>query len=181
MTTDIDHIHIPASDFPFADGAWRVDPQRSEIGFAVKAMWGLQTVGGVFGAYDGSLNVRAGGAAGELTIQAGSLDTGNNRRDQHLRSADFFNVERHPRIVCTATDITARDGGLTGTVELAIGSSHVGLEIPMNVEQLPDGTLRVKGKTTVSREAMGLTWNILGMIGDDALLHAQLTLTRATS
>ena len=107
MTTGIDHSGADATlDLP--DGVWTVDPQRSEIGFAVKDMWGLRIVRGAFGAYDGSLTVRGGGATGELTIEAGSLDTGQSRRDRHLRSPAFFDVERHPRIVFTATAVTPR-------------------------------------------------------------------------
>jgi polyisoprenoid-binding protein YceI len=141
----------------------------------VKAWWVLQTVRGVFGACDGRLKVRAGDAAGELTIDASRLDTGHNRRDRRLRSPDFFDVEPHPQIVFSATAVTARDGGLAVTGELTIGSSRVRLEIPVNVEHMADGLLRLKGKRTVSRQAAGVTWNKLGMIGDDAMLHAQLT------
>jgi polyisoprenoid-binding protein YceI len=181
MTTGIDHIAGSTTELPLPDGVWSVDARRSEIGFAVTEMWGLHTVRGVFGAYDGSLTVRAGGAAGELTIEVRSLDTGRNRRDQHLRSPAFFDAERDPRIVFTATAVTARDRGLTVTGELAIGSSRVRLEIPVKVERAADGTLLLEGKTTVSRKAAGLAWNKLGMIRDDALLHAQLTLKRANS
>src|SRR3954452_22420088 len=102
-------------------GVWRVASSRSEVGFAVKEMWGLRTVRGRFGAYDGSLQVRAGGAAGELRIEADSFDTGNRRRDRHLRSPAFFDVEHHPRIVFTTTAATVRDGGLTVRGTLAIG------------------------------------------------------------
>jgi polyisoprenoid-binding protein YceI len=82
--------------------------------------------------------------------------------------------------VFTATPVTARDGGLTVTGELAIGASSVRLEIPVNVAQIADGALRFDGKTTISRKAAGVAWNKLGMIGGDAILHAQLTLKRAT-
>jgi AhpD family alkylhydroperoxidase len=102
-------------------------------------------------------------------------------KDKHLRSPDFFDVARHPRIVFTATAVTARDGGLTCTGELAVGSSRLRPEIPLNVEQTADGALRLEGKTTVSREAAGVDWNILGMIRRDAMLYAKLTLKRATS
>ena len=180
MTTDTDHFRDGTAELPLRDGVWNVDPQRSEIGFAVTEMWGLRTVRGVFNAFDGSLKVRAGGATGELTIEAGSLDTGHDKRDRHLRSRVFFDVERHPRIVFTATEITARDGGLSVTGELAIGSSRVRLEFPVNVECMADGALRLDGKTTVSREAAGLAWNKLGMIRGDAMLRAQLTLEPAT-
>ena len=181
MTTTIDEIPAGTTELPVPDGDWSVDPQRSEIGFAVKEMWGLRTVRGVFGAYDGSLKIRGGGAAGDLTIEAGSLDTGHNRRDQHLRSPAFFDVERHPRIVFDATAITAREGGLTVKGELAIGSSRVRLEIPVHVEQMADGALRLEGKTTVSRKAAGMAWNKLGMIRGDAMLHTEVTLKRAGS
>jgi polyisoprenoid-binding protein YceI len=80
------------------------------------------------------------------------------RTPANLRSPDFFDVERQPRIVFAATAVTARDGGVTLTGELAVGSSRVRLEIPVNVEQLADGALR-----------------------GDAMLHAQLTLKRPTS
>jgi len=182
VTTDLSAAAIDTSpdestELPLPDGVWSVDPQRSEIGFAVKAMWGLQTVRGLFGAYDGSLKVRAGSAAGELTINAASLDTGNNKRDQHLRSPDFFDVERHPRIVFTATTVTVRESALTVTGELAIGSSHTRLEIPVSVAPMADGALRLNGETTIPRDALGVAWNKLGMIRGEAMLHAQLTLT----
>jgi polyisoprenoid-binding protein YceI len=156
-----------------AEGTWTAEPGRGEVGFAVKDLWGLRTVRGRFGAYDARLEVRAGGAAGELTIEAGTLDTGDRRRDRHLRSPAFFDVERHPRIVFTTTAVT--NHMVTG--ELAIGSARVRLEIPVRVEHR-DGALRLEGTTTVPRAAAGLDWNRLGMIRGDAVLHARLTLRR---
>jgi polyisoprenoid-binding protein YceI len=157
------------------DGAWKIDPARSEIGFAVKSM-GLITVRGVFREYGGSLTVRGGGAAGELTIEAASLDTRNKRRDKHLRSPDFFDVERHPRIVFTATAVTARNGGVTVTGDLGIGGARLPLELPVNVESAGSGAIRLEGMTTIPRAAAGLDWNLLGMVARDAMLHADLTL-----
>jgi len=162
---------------PLPDGTWRVDPECSEIGFAVKSM-GLITVRGVFHEYAGSLAVHGDGADGELTIGAASLDTRNKRRDKHLRSSDFFDVERHPCVVFTATAVSARDGGVTVTGDLRIGSTRLPLEIPVNVEPAAGGAVRLDGKTTVPRAAAGLDWNWLGMVGRDAVLHARLTLTR---
>jgi polyisoprenoid-binding protein YceI len=164
------------SGLSIPEGVWNIDPVRSEIGFTVKAMWGLQTVRGVFGAYDGALTVKADGAGGALEINAGSLDTGHDKRDRHLRSPDFFDVERHPRIVFTATDVTAREGLLTVTGVLAIGAARLPLELPVNVERTPERALRLQAETTVSRQSAGLTWNKLGSIGRDAKLHARLTL-----
>jgi polyisoprenoid-binding protein YceI len=181
MTAPVDHVLADTSEPALPNGVWSVAPSRSEIGFAVKDMWGLRTVRGAFGAYDGCLEIRAGGVAGELTIEADSLDTGNARRDRHLRSPAFFDVEQHPRIVFTATAVTPGDVGLTVSGELAIASSRVRLEIPVEAEQIGAGALRLEGTTTVSREAAGVAWNKLGMIRGDAMLHARLTLERATS
>jgi polyisoprenoid-binding protein YceI len=173
-TADVTNRTLPA----LREGTWSVDPERSEIGFAVKAMWGLVTVRGVFREFGGRLDVRASAAAGELTIEAASLDTRNNRRDKHLRSADFFDVERHPQIVFTARSVTAGSAGVTVTGELAIGPARVPLEVPVTVERPADDVARLAGSTSIPREAAGLTWNWLGTIGRDATLHARLTLKR---
>src|SRR4051812_24117775 len=61
-----DHILAGATGSPLPQGVWSVDSRRSEIGFAVKEMWGLRTVRGVFGRCKGGLVVRPKGAMGEL-------------------------------------------------------------------------------------------------------------------
>jgi polyisoprenoid-binding protein YceI len=176
MTTAIDDIAAGAAELPLPDGVWRVDPQHSEIGFAVKDMWGLRTVHGVFGAYGGVLTRGPNGAAGELAIEAASLDTGNSRRDRHLRSAAFFDVERHPRIAFVATAVAEREGCLTVAGDLTIGSSSLRLEIPATLARMRVGALRLEGKANVSRAEAGLAWNVLGMIRGDATVHVHLTL-----
>jgi polyisoprenoid-binding protein YceI len=168
MSTATDHL----AKLPVSEGVWNIDPARSEVGFAVKAMYGLQTVRGVFAAYDGRLTVTAGGASGELTIDAASLDTGNQKRDRHLRSADFFDAERHPQIVFTTTAVGGRDRGLTLSGALRIGSACLRVEIPVDVERTADGAIRLRGGTTISRAAVGIDWNWLGTIHDATQLHA---------
>ncbi|MFZ0387423.1 MAG: YceI family protein [Solirubrobacteraceae bacterium] len=175
MSTSID----PVAELPVSDGVWSIEPHRSEIGFAVKAMYGLMTVRGVFGACDGTLTVGTDSVAGQLAIRTDSLDTGNRKRDRHLRSSDFFDAERNPQIMFTTTAVIARDRGLTLTGELTIGSECQPLEIPVDVVPTADGAVQLDGRTTISRAAIGIAWNRLGMIGDDAQVSAQLTLTRA--
>jgi polyisoprenoid-binding protein YceI len=166
------------AETPVPVGTWSVDPQRSEIGFAAKDMWGLRTVRGAFGDYEGRLTVSDRAIGGELTIDAASLETGNKRRDRHLRSPAFFDVERSPRVRFIATALAAREGALALTGELVIGRSRARLEIPVNLEHRTDGALRVEGRTNVSRQSAGLGWNMLGMIRGEAMLHARLTLER---
>jgi polyisoprenoid-binding protein YceI len=179
MTTATDTMPAGTIGLPLDDGIYQVDSERSAIEFAVKQMWGLATVRGRFRSYAGTLLVRAGDAAGDLRIEAGSLHTGNDRRDQHLRSPDFFDAERHPRIVFATTGVIARDGGLAIAGELAIGAARAPIDIPMTLERVTDGAVRLQGTAAVSREATGLAWNKLGVIRGDAMLHVRLTLERA--
>jgi polyisoprenoid-binding protein YceI len=82
---------------PAVAGSWRLDPARSSVAFHVRHFYGLMTVKGEFADYDGTLDLGATPAV-ELTIQATSLDTKLAKRDEHLRSEDFFDVERHPQV-----------------------------------------------------------------------------------
>src|SRR5262249_10946530 len=76
---------------------WRIDPARSSLAFQVPHFWGLTTVEGRFERYDGTLEISAQPAV-ELRIDAASLDTKRTARDKHLRSADFFDVEKYPQV-----------------------------------------------------------------------------------
>ena len=121
------------------DGLWTVDPSESEIGFAVKGAWGLQTVRGVFRSYLGDLSVLNGDVDGHLSIEAASLDTGNVQRDRHLRSTDFFDVERYPRVVFSTAAVIAREGRLTVGGLLTVARSQVELQVPVEVRHHPRG------------------------------------------
>src|SRR5271170_3419766 len=80
-----------------APGTWSLDPAGSTVDFHVKHFWGVITVHGHFDQIDGQGTVdEAGGISGELRIGAVSLSTKNAKRDQHLRSAEFFDAEHHP-------------------------------------------------------------------------------------
>ncbi|HUE96524.1 MAG TPA: YceI family protein [Longimicrobiaceae bacterium] len=81
-------------------GTWTIDPSHSSVEFSVKHMM-ITTVKGRFGSVEGT--VTADGESGdgwlaEVNIDAASIDTGASDRDDHLRSADFLNVESHPRL-----------------------------------------------------------------------------------
>src|SRR5260370_36289004 len=90
-----------------AVGEWTLEPAASSVEFAVEHFWGLVTVRGGFAHLDGSAHVAADGkVTAELSIEAGSVGTRQKRRDKHLRSADFFDAEHHPRVEAWLTDIT---------------------------------------------------------------------------
>ena len=159
-------------------GTWHVDPAAGKVSFTVRTTWGLSKVRGSFSRYRGTLTTRPHGTAGELVIEAASLDTGNSKRDAHLRSDDFFDVERHPQIVFTSSSVRPAPDGVAVSGELRIGDRSIVVDVP--VEIVPNGDrMLLHGELSVPREHAGLHWNKLGMIRGDAQLDIELELFRA--
>jgi len=169
--------HTVFEGLPIAAGVWLVDPGAGHLRFRVKSMWGLMPVNGRLASYRGQLAIdEAGVATGELVAEAESLDTKNAKRDEHLRSADFFNVREHPTIRFSVAAVTARPDGLTIAGDLEVGAGVARLQLPVTLTRLAEDRLRVQASTSVSRETVGLTWNRAGMIRGDALLNVELDL-----
>jgi polyisoprenoid-binding protein YceI len=135
---------------------WRIDPARSSIEFHVKMLWGAMTVTGRFGQYEGTLDLSADPAI-ELTIDAASLDTGNAKRDAHLRSPDFFGVEEHPDLRYVSEAAT-----LEGDRLVARGRLHArGGTLPLSIEATPrpaGDELEIEAVTVVDYRQIGMTW-----------------------
>jgi polyisoprenoid-binding protein YceI len=87
-------------------GTWRVDPVHSSVEFQVKHL-GIATVKGQFTEFEGTLEVGPVGAEAYGTVQVASVDTREPQRDEHLRSADFFEVASYPEIAFRSTAIRA--------------------------------------------------------------------------
>ena len=85
-------------------GTWKVDPVHSSVEFQVKHL-GIATVKGLFKEFEGTLEVGPDGAVAYGTVQTASVDTREPARDEHLRSADFFEVDKYPEIDFRSTAI----------------------------------------------------------------------------
>jgi polyisoprenoid-binding protein YceI len=85
-------------------GTWKVDPVHSSVEFHVKHL-GIATVKGLFTKFEGNLEVGPEGAVAYGTVKTDSVDTREPQRDAHLRSADFFEVDRYPEIDFRSTAI----------------------------------------------------------------------------
>lgn len=97
-----------ASTAPLPTGTWKVDPVHSSVEFHVKHL-GIATVKGQFKEFEGTLEVGPDGASAIGTVEVGSVDTREPARDEHLRSADFFEAENFPQITFQSTAIRAVD------------------------------------------------------------------------
>ncbi|HEX8975445.1 MAG TPA: YceI family protein [Solirubrobacteraceae bacterium] len=91
-------------------GTWNVDPGHSTVGFAVKHM-GIATVRGEFKEFEGTLEIGEDLASAKAygTVKAQSVDTNEPQRDEHLRSADFFDAAQYPELRFESTKIEALD------------------------------------------------------------------------
>jgi polyisoprenoid-binding protein YceI len=91
-------------------GTWSVDPAHSKVAFAVKHM-GIATVRGEFTEFEGTLEVGEDPSSAKAygIVKAQSVDTNEPQRDEHLRSADFFDVAQYPEIKFESTAIEELD------------------------------------------------------------------------
>jgi polyisoprenoid-binding protein YceI len=151
---------------------WRIDPATSTAEFRVPHFWGLLTVKGRFDRFDGWLEADPGGPQHlELTIEAASVSTGNGRRDRHLRSADFFDVDRNPEVCFRSTAIKAvSNGSMQVDGELTAAGNRVRLELEPTVEQTDD-QLQISVHTTIDQRELGITWSPLGMTRAPVTVH----------
>lgn len=89
-------------------GTWKVDPVHSSVEFHVKHL-GIATVKGQFKTFEGTVEVTDGAAQAYGTVEVASVDTREPQRDEHLRSADFFEAERYPQITFQSSAIRPVD------------------------------------------------------------------------
>lgn len=140
-----------------AQGAWELDAGRSEIGFAVPYWWGFGTVRGRFTRYAGHLDLRRRPAI-ELTIDAASVDTGNERRDHRLRSEDFFAVTQQRYIRFVSRVVRLDDDRLFALGDLSARRTRIDLEVDAAVSAV-DGEYQLDAETFVMHSGLGMTWN----------------------
>ena len=165
-----------------AHGRWQLDPAESRADFFVKHFWGAITVHGWFERIEGDGTVTPeGDVTGRLTIDAASLQTKNGQRDRHLRSGDFFDVERHPQVVVEVTEARpSPDGTVAVRGALEAAGQRRPIQLPVRVDVGPDA-VTLHGEVTVDRTQFGMTWSPLGMASKQARLSATLRFVRAAA
>jgi polyisoprenoid-binding protein YceI len=161
-----------------AAGPWSLDAATSSVTFHHKSVFGLVNVRGTFPVRDGGGLVGAdGSASGTLVVDTAGLDSKHGARDKHLKSADFFDVERFPDITFTADEVRrvspdsteVRVGG-----RLTVKSVEKAVSFLAHASTGGDGSVTLTAEVTFDRHDYGLSWNRIGMIKGLATLSVRL-------
>lgn len=170
-------------------GAWAIDPSHTSIHFTVRHL--VSKVHGNFGTVTGVINAGTGheDSSVEGEIEVASISTNEPNRDNHLRSADFFEVEKHPKATFKSTKVESK-----GESEFLVHGdlTFKGVTKPVTWEaeylgQATDAYGNVKqafeARTTINREDWGLTWNAAleagGMlVGKDVKVEAEIQVVK---
>jgi polyisoprenoid-binding protein YceI len=148
---------------------WAIDPTHSNVEFAVRHLM-ITTVKGRFTAVSGTVVLDEAdptASSADITVEVASIDTREPQRDAHLRSADFFDVEKYPTLTFRSTGVTGiTDNGFKLTGDLTI---H-GVTRPVTLDVVHEGRARdpwggeragYAASTRIKRSDFGLTWNQL--------------------
>jgi polyisoprenoid-binding protein YceI len=146
---------------------YRIQPELTELRF--KATSRLMDADGTFRRFAGEVTVDpkdARTARVTLTIEAASIDTGIRLRDNHLRSAEFLDVERYPSITFESVRVDPADRRATVVGRLTIHGVTRQLTVPIEVE-LAETTLLARGELALRRSDFGITYqSVLNPVGD---------------
>jgi polyisoprenoid-binding protein YceI len=162
---------------PLAAGRWTLDPAHSAVVFSIRHL-GLSKVRGRFDTFDATLDVgpTTGDVRVEATIQMGSVNTNDPARDGHLRTTDFFDVDKHPTMHFVSTGISGGEDGVNW--ELAGDMTINGVTKPAVLEVEFHGTEKHRedlhagfsATGEVRRSDFGIDFGILPLGGDKLAL-----------
>ncbi len=172
---------------------WNIDPTHSHAEFKIRHLM-ISNVRGGFPKIAGVLTLDEASLAKSAvtaTIEVASIDTRDAQRDAHLKSADFFDVEKYPAMTFHSTKVTVASAG-GGTVEGELTIRDVTKTVVFDVSgptpatKDPWGNLRVgvEATTQISRKEFGLTWSApleAGgvMVGDEVTITLEVEFVKA--
>jgi polyisoprenoid-binding protein YceI len=171
-------------------GVWNVDPSHSIVGFTARHLT-ITKVRGRFTSFTGTVTIAENplDSKVEANVDLGSVTTGDDQRDTHLRSADFFDVDQHPTMTFTSTGIkeSGDDYVLTGDLTVAGKTRSVDFDLTFDgVQKDPWGGTRAgfTAETEVSRKDWELTWNVAletggVLVGDKVKIELDVELVKA--
>lgn len=143
---------------------WKVDPVHSNVQFSVRHF--LTPVTGRFTEFSGTIVYdpeKVASSSVEFTVQAASVDTKNERRDGHLKSPDFFDVEKFSTLSFKSQSVEGGDGNLQVTGELTIHGVTKTVTVPVQALGAMDTPMGRRAgfvvDFTIDRKDFGMVWN----------------------
>jgi polyisoprenoid-binding protein YceI len=185
QTAGVTFEAIPAGDY-------RIDPSHSLIGFSIRH-FELSLVRGRFKDFTGTIHYDADvtKSAVEFTAKVESIDTGVTGRDNHLRTADFFDVAKFPEITFKSTKVEKKGNGYLLHGDFTLKGVTKQISLPFNITgAIKDnrGNMRfgVAGETKINRRDYGITWGAKmpngGLnVGDEVVIDLQLEAIKAAA
>jgi polyisoprenoid-binding protein YceI len=175
---------------PLGPNQWRIDPSHSAANFSVKHNV-VSTVRGQLGRISGTIEYDGKDVStikADVAIDMNGINTSNTGRDNHLRSADFFDVANHPSLTFKSKRVEPGAAGrfkLIGDLTIRGNTKEVVLDVegPSPVMKSPRGILTGASATTrISRKEFGVLWNnlieTLPVVGDEVTVTIDLELGR---
>lgn len=189
-TSSVSTAQVPTSTS--AVKRWQIDASHSSVGFSVRHMM-ITNVKGEFAKFEGEVSYdpkQPKAAKVSVSIDVASITTRDDKRDTHLRSADFFDAERFPAITFQSRRSTLKGSSLELAGELSIhGTTR---DVTLTVSDITDehadpwGNLRIgaSAKTKVKRSDFGMLWNgVLEaggvLVGDEVTIEIEVSLVRS--
>ncbi len=165
------------------NGDYVLDKNHAHIGFSVGHL-GFSNVIGRFNQFDGSVKFEANGDSSvSFTVQAASVDTNVRRRDDHIRSDDFFDVETYPTISFNSSELTYDENGdpktIKGNLELHGEVRVVTFEVSIVGAGVFQGATRAGyvAKTVINRHDFDIT-SLRGVVSDEIAITVNLELIK---
>jgi polyisoprenoid-binding protein YceI len=161
-------------------GSWTLDGAKSSVGLRTKSVWGLVKVKGVFSQVAGEAVISAAGqATGTIRVAAASIDTGIKKRDDHLRSADFFDAAKYPDITFSASSVALSGESATVSGTLTVRDQTRPVTVNGSVSAHGQDEISLDAELPVNRGHHGLTFNQLGMMSLDNIIVIHAVFTKA--
>jgi len=185
----------PSTEVSPAEGVeWNLDKAHSEVRFTVTHL-AISSVTGFFRDFDATVEMTPDDLSTlttSATARIASIDTGNDKRDDHLRSDDFFDAETYPEMTFESTGVSDVNGSsftLNGDLTIKGTTKPVSFETEMVGTAVgPQGNQRaaLKAETVINRKDFGLTWDRLTeaggvIVGEDVTIHLDVQLVRPQS
>lgn len=168
---------------------WNIDAKHTKLSFEVNHFF--TPVEGYFENFEGELNFDRNnleGSSAKFTVKVASVKTNSSKRDNHLKSSDFFNADKFPEIKFESSEMVKTENGLLVIGKLTIRNVTKKVEVPFEVLGMGPHPMKkevqiigIKGGFTINRNDYGVgsgSWAATAVVGDEVIIKIVIEATR---